>query len=79
MEFSPRKAAGDLDFWGGALVLEVMEVSSDSDALMPSMLKASEAPSVGGKEELPCRFLLATVSPVLQSDALITCQTFSAV
>lgn len=46
LEFSPRKAAGDLDFWGGVLVA-VMVVMSDSDELMPPMLKTSEAPSVG--------------------------------
>ena len=45
MEFSPRKAAGDLDFCGGALLEGV--VMSESDALMSHRLKASEAPSVG--------------------------------
>ena len=47
LEFSPRKAAGDLDFCGGGLV-EVL-VMSVTDALKPLRSKASEEPSVGGK------------------------------
>lgn len=48
LEFSPRKDAGDLDFCGGALVVEVL-VMSVTDALKPLRSKASEEPSVGGK------------------------------
>lgn len=50
LEFSPRKAAGDLDFWGGAL----LEVESVRDAFSPLMLKASEAPSITEDGLLVC-------------------------